>query len=96
MWVFLWQEFISKAGTSQERSFIDLFLAERNALLLIALVAGVVYHLTRRMPDTVVIRCQICRTDGKYLVRFAGRSQPVHPDGEIKNSESTDLPPDRR
>lgn len=79
-WVFMWQGFISKAGTEEEGTFIDFLLMERNAGLVIAILAGVVWHLTRRMPDTVVIRCTACRKDNRFLVRFVDRVKPTGQD----------------
>ena len=76
-WVFMWQGFITKVGTTEEGTFLDMLLMERNALLVLAIAAGVVYHLTRRMPDTVVIRCTACRKDNTFWVRFADRAKSV-------------------
>lgn len=78
-WVFMWFGFIAQVGTKAEGTFIDLLLMERNAGLLLAIAAGVVYHLTRKMPDTVIIRCTACRKDNRFLVRFAGRAKPTVP-----------------
>jgi hypothetical protein len=65
--------------TSEPMNSFLMLWEQRNAALIVGVVFVLVFSLTKRMPDTVTVRCTKCRTFNVYRICFADREAATPP-----------------